>query len=241
MDRCGTLALLLPMGLGPRQSAVGDSRVLLGGPIPAQSDPDSASGKLAVGPAGGGFFTWQIAERWRMNIGISYAFKGATYQQIYRNDTLMPLQIFPGVVDTVPTYYYADAHGKMSLHYLDLPILVEFQPTKHMHIQAGPYLSLLLGGKDAGAANIQIGDGTLFPDTTTTFDNIHEIRRLDYGVCLGGSYALKNGLFFEMRAQRSLRGLYRKGFLASQGLPDIPLYHTQFLVGIGWRFLHRQD
>ena len=42
-------------------------------------------------------------------MGLAYAFKGATYQQLYRNDTMMPLQILPGVVDTVPTYYYADA------------------------------------------------------------------------------------------------------------------------------------
>ncbi len=210
--------------------------VILGGPIPAQSDPDSSSGHLAVGPSLGAFVNYQLAERWRLQVGLAYAFKGATYQQLYRNDTMMPLQILPGVVDTVPTYYYADANGKMSLHYIDLPILVQWRATKHAWIQFGPYLSGLIGGKDAGKADIQIGDGMLFPDTTITFDNIKEIRRLDMGLCLGGSYELDNGLFLEMRAQRSLRGLYRKGFLSSQGLPEIPLYHTQFFVGLGWRF-----
>ena len=210
--------------------------VILGGPIPAQSNPDSSSGNLAIGPSGGLFVSYNLAERWRLQVGVAYAFKGATYQQLYRNDTMMPLQILPGVLDTVPTYYYADASGKMSLHYIDLPILVQWRATRHAWVQFGPYLSGLIGGKDVGKADIQIGDGLLFPDTTITFDNIGEIRRLDMGLCLGGSYELDNGLFFEMRAQRSLRGLYRKGFLSSQGLPDIPLYHTQFFVGLGWRF-----
>jgi Outer membrane protein beta-barrel domain len=210
--------------------------VMLGGPIPASSDPDSSSGNLAVGPSGGVFVQYAVSERWRIQAGLAYAFKGATYQQLYRNDTLMPLQIFPGLIDTVPTYYYADASGEMQLHYLDLPILVQWRAAKGMWVQFGPYLSGLIGGKDAGKANIQIGDGLLFPDTTITFDNFQEIRRLDMGICLGGSYELENGLFFEMRAQRSLRGLYRKGFLASQGLPEIPLYHTQFYLGLGWRF-----
>ncbi len=210
--------------------------VMLGGPIPAESDPDSSSGNLSVGPSGGAFVQYRLSERWQLQLGLAYAYKGASYQQLYRNDTLMPLQIFPGLVDTVPTYYYADASGKMTLHYLDLPLLVKWRAAKGMWVQAGPYCSLLLGGKDAGSADIQIGDGLLFPDTTITFDNIGEIRRLDAGFCLGGSYELDNGLFFEMRAQRSIRGLYRKGFLSSQGLPEIPLYHTQFYVGLGWRF-----
>jgi Outer membrane protein beta-barrel domain len=210
--------------------------VMLGGPIPAESDPDSSSGKLAVGPSGGAFVSYQLAERWRLQVGLAYAYKGASYQQLLRNDTLIPLQILPGVTDTVPTYYYADVHGKMGLHYLDLPILVQWRATKNMWLQFGPYFSALVGGKDAGTIDLQIGDGTIFPDTSTTFDNIQEIRRLDAGLCLGGSFELKNGLFFEMRAQRSLRGLYRKGFLSSQGLAEIPLYHTQFYAGVGWRF-----
>jgi Outer membrane protein beta-barrel domain len=210
--------------------------VILGGPIPATSDPDSSSGKLAVGPSGGAFVSYQLADRWRLQAGLAYAFKGATYQQLYRNDTLMPLELFPGVVDTVPTYYYADANGKMGLHYIDLPVLVQWRAAKHMWVQAGPYFSALLGGKDVGTVDIQIGNGQLFPDTTTVFNNIGEMRRLDLGLCLGGSFELENGFFIELRAQRSLRGLYRKGFLSSQGLPEIPLYHTQFYAGVGWRF-----
>jgi Outer membrane protein beta-barrel domain len=209
---------------------------MYGGPIPAESDPDSSSGKAAFGPSGGAFVSYALSERWRLQVGLDYALKGAQYQQLLRNDTLMPLQILPGVTDTVPTFYYADVQGKMSLHYLDLPLLVQWRATKRMWLQFGPYGSALLGGKDAGTIDIQIGDGTIFPDTTTAFDNIGEIRRIDFGLCLGGSYELDNGLFVEMRAQRSLRGLYRKGFLSSQGLAEIPLYHTQFYLGLGWRF-----
>ncbi|HEX2898490.1 MAG TPA: outer membrane beta-barrel protein [Bacteroidia bacterium] len=210
--------------------------MMLGGPVPSKSNPDSSSGKLAVGPSAGIFLERSMSERWRIHAGIAYAYKGATYQQLYRNDTLMALEIFPGVVDTVPTFYYADVNGKMALHYLDLPILAEWRATKRMWLQGGLYLGALLGGKDAGDIQIQIGDGQLFPDTSTTFDNIQEIQRLDWGLALGGRYEWEQGPFIEFRAQRSLRGLYRKGFLASQGLDEIALYHTQFYFGLGWMF-----
>lgn len=210
--------------------------VMLGGPVPAQSNPDSSSGKLAVGPSAGAFVEYSLSERWRIHAGVAYAYKGATYQQLYRNDTLMPLEIFPGVVDTVPTYYYADVNGKMSLHYLDLPILAEWRATKRMWLQGGMYVSALLGGKDVGDIQIQIGDGQLFPDTSTTFDNIQEIQRIDVGLTLGGRYEWEQGPFIEFRAQRGLRSLYRKGFFASQGLEEVALYHTQFYIGLGWIF-----
>lgn len=230
--------LLLANGLLAQSAWHGGLRggVMLGGPIPSKSNPDSSSGKLAVGPSGGGFVEYGISERFRLQAGLGYAYKGATYQQLYRNDTMMPLQIFPGVVDTVPTFYYANVEGKMALHYLDLPILAEWRATKRMWLQGGVYASALLGGKDAGDIQIQIGDGQLFPDTSTTFDNIHEIQRFDFGVTVGGRYQWGKGPFIEIRAQRSLRSLYRKGFFASQGLAEVALYHTQFYVGVGWTF-----
>ncbi|MEY3443334.1 MAG: hypothetical protein RLZZ519_1615 [Bacteroidota bacterium] len=215
--------------------------VMLGGPIPAVSNPDSSGGKLAVGPSVGGFVEYSLAERWRIQAGLAYAYKGATYQQLYRNDTLMPLEIFPGVVDTVPTFYYADVNGKMALHYLDLPILAEWRATKRMWLQGGVYASALLGGSDKGDIQIQIGNGQVFPDTTTTFNNIQEIQRLDVGVTLGGRYEWEQGPFIEFRAQRSLRSLYRKGFFASQGLDEVALYHTQFYIGLGWIFRGKQE
>ena len=210
--------------------------VMLGGPIPAESDPDSTDGSLAIGPSGGVFLRKEIAPRWQLQAGVNYAFKGATYHQLYRSDTMMAVEIFPGFTDTVPTYFYADVNGKMGLHYLDIPIQARWNIKGGSWLSFGGYVSALLGGKDAGTVDIQIGHGTFFPDTTTAFDNIAEIRRMDAGLVIGGTFELKQGLLFEISAQRSLRGLYRKGFLASQGLPEIPLYQTQFYFGLGWVF-----
>lgn len=219
-----------PVQFGLRAGAI------LGGPVPAKSDPDSSDGSLLVGPGGGAFVAFQAAPRWRFELGLHYAMKGATYQQLYRNDTLMPLEIFPGTVDTVPTYYYANANGRMRLHYLDLPLTAQFSIAKNAWLHLGGYASVLLGGKDVGTVDIQIGDGTVFPDTTISFNNVAEIRRVDAGLTVGGSYELPMGLGFEFRAQRSLVGLYRKGFMSSQGLEEIPLFHTQFYIGLHWRF-----
>lgn len=209
---------------------------MLGGPIPTESNPDSSDGKMAIGPAGGAFARFELKPRFQIQAGLNYAYKGASYHQLYRQDTMMALEIFPGFTDTVPTYYYADVNGKMGLHYLEMPIQARWNIKGGSWISAGGYVAALMGGKDAGTIDIQIGDGTFFPDTTLAYDNIPEIRRIDAGFSLGGTFEFKNGFFIEALAQRSIVGLYRKGFLSSQGLKEIPLYHTQFYFGIGWVF-----
>lgn len=206
--------------------------ITYGGAIPTESDPDSSSGSGRLLPALRFSVARDLGERFRLEAGLTASLRGATYGQLYRNDTLMPLEIFPGVTDTVPTYYLADARGRMDLAYLEMPLLLHWRPTRRMEVFAGPYLGCLVRGQDVGTVQIQIGDGTLFPDTTVRYDNIGAIHRLDHGFCLGGSFVLVEGLHIECMAQRSTRGLYRRGFLASQGLPEVPLYHTQFAVAL---------
>jgi hypothetical protein len=189
-----------------------------------------------LGPMAGFSVNYQLKEKWRLSGGLGYAMKGASYWQDMRRDTMMPLEILPGVTDTVPTYYIAEVEGQMRLHYLEIPVSIQYVFGPHSWLTAGIYGGVLLAGKDVGTSQIQIGDGTLFPDTTLVFDNFPEMNRLDLGFSLGGGYAFESGLFIEMKAQRSIRGVYRKGFLSSQGLVEIPLYHTQFCMSLGWRF-----
>jgi hypothetical protein len=207
-----------------------------GGPIPSKVDPDSSGGKAALGPSLGVFWSMDLGEKWRLNAGLGYAFKGAEYWQTVRQDTMMPMEILPGMHDTVPTYYVADVKGKISLHYLEVPLTLQYKLGKSMWLEGGLYGAFLLAGKDPGTSDIQIGDGTLFPDTVLVFDNFREMNRVDVGFSLGGMYCFKQGLFIELKAQRSIRGLYRKGFLSEQGLEEIPLYHTQMCLSLGWRF-----
>lgn len=210
--------------------------LLFGGPVPAELDVDSADGKPGLGPSVALLLNYQLAPRWRLQAELGYNFKYTRYASIYRADTLMPLELIPGVMDTVPTFYYADVEGKMNLHYLELPVVAQWNVGKRFWLDFGGYAALLLAGSDKGSVRIQIGEGAVFDDTTTTFDNFPEMQSLDYGMIFGGGFTFDSGLRLEIRGTRSLRGLYRKGFFASQGLKEAALFHTHVFFGASWLF-----
>lgn len=210
--------------------------ILGGGPIPNESNPDSSSGSLGVGPSFAVRASFDIGEKWSLHSELGYAFRGATYAQLYRKDTMVTLELIPNVFDTVPSFYYADVNGKMNLHYLELPLFFQYHATQRLRAQGGILPAFLLGGSDKGTAEIQIGEGGVFDDTTTVFNNIGEMNTFDFGVFAGVSYVLPAGFWVEFRGSRSLTRLYQKGFLANRGFENTRLYHTQFYLGVGYRF-----
>jgi len=211
--------------------------LLYGGPIPSTAlNPDSSSGSPGLGPSFAVSAHYALSKKWHLTAELGYAYKGVEYGQLVRQDTMVTLELLPGIVDTVPSFYFADVNGSMKLHYLEIPLMVEFHPNDWMRIKAGFNSALLLGGEDAGTAEIQIGDGGVFQDTTITYENIDGINRLDGGIVLGGGVELPSGWWIEVRGYRSLRNLYKPGYLASQGVREAQLYQTQGYLGVGYRF-----
>lgn len=210
--------------------------ILYGGPIPNEFNPDSSDGQPGIGPSLALTLRYHLSQRVRLMTEIGYSHKSVEYGRLFRKDTLVPIELLPGIMDTVPSFYYADVSGKMSLHYLEIPLLVEYQVSNRVLVRGGLNSSILLGGKDEGSAVIQIGEGGIFEDTTIVFDNINDINRIDLGVTLGGVFHFGKGWYMEIRGYRSLRDLYQKGFLARQGLGDTKLYQTQGYLGLGYWF-----
>ena len=210
--------------------------LLYGGPVPTEINADSSEGKPLVGPSAALWGSWQISEKWSLRAELGYAMKGANYEQIIRNDTNIVLELIPNVFDTLPSFYVAFVEGSMKLHYLELPVFLQFESLPGLDVNLGLNPAVLLGGSDAGEARVQIGEGGLFEDTTTVFENLPEMQRFDLGLMAGATYQFGFGLQLEIRGYRSLRGLYRKGFLDEQGLKGVRMYHTHGYFGVGWRF-----
>lgn len=210
--------------------------ILYGGPIPNQFDPDSTDGNPGIGPSLALTFKYQLSPKVRLIAEVGYALKSVEYGRLFRKDTLVPIELLPGVQDTVPSFYYADVAGSMGLHYLEIPVMVEYALSNRILVRGGINSAILLGGEDVGSAEIQIGEGGIFEDTTVVFDNINDIKRLDLGLTLGGVFQIGKGWYAEIRGYRSLRDLYKKGFLARQGLGDIKLYQTQGYLSLGYWF-----
>lgn len=210
---------------------------LYGGPIPTKIDPDSSDGRPGTGLSAAVWASYEISDRVRVRAELGYAWKGADYSLLIRTDTNVTLELLPGVVDTVPSFYFADVTGSMSLHYLELPIFLQYETLPGLSLDAGINLGFLLGGSDEGTAEIQIGEGGIFEDTLTSFQNYPvDLQSFDFGLLLGATYDFDFGLQLQLRGYRSIRGLYRKGFFDEQGLDGNRMYHTQFYLGAGWRF-----
>lgn len=210
--------------------------LLAGGPIPVISNPDSSSGSLGLGPSVALHLSWQATDKWSLCAELGYAYRGADYSQLYRRDTSVVLELIPGFYDTIPSFYYADVNGTMKLHYLELPVFARFAATERWRAQGGLVPAFLLGGEDAGDARIQIGEGGIFNDTIVGFNNLSQINRFDLAAFAGMAYVFPAGWWIEFRGQRSLIRLYQPGFLAARGFPDQRLYHTQFYLGLGYKF-----
>ena len=210
---------------------------LFGGPIATNVPPDSSEGTPAWGPSGAVWVSYPVTERLRLRAELGYAWKGASYGLTLRQDTNVVIEFLPGVQDTVPSFYVADIAGRMALHYVELPVLLQYAVGWGITADAGVNVAYLVAGQDTGRARIQIGEGGVFEDVVEPFDNYPtELNRLDVGVLAGMSYGFDLGLELQLRGYRSLRDLYRKGFFDEQGLPGNRNFHTQFYLGAGWRF-----
>ena len=146
----------------------------------------------------------------------------------------MLLELIPGRIDTVPSYYRADINGRMRLGYIDIPLLVNFHPTERMRIGLGLQPSLLIAGRDTGTVQVQIGDGTLFPDEYQQYDNYADMKSFALALGLQASYSFPFGLELGIKVDRSLTRQYEKGFFEKRGFDENPMYQTQFAFRVGW-------
>lgn len=96
------------------------------------------------------------------------------------------------------------ADTRLSLHYLNLPVLVRatFGP---LYVEAGPQASLLLGGRQTGSQIISSwGMGPASQEYAIDQPATQGNRRVDAGPCLGVGLTLPAGLGINVRAYQGL-------------------------------------
>ena len=75
--------------------------VAYGGPIPNEVDPDSSQGSPRLGPSLAATFSYQLTPRLQLTAELGYSIKSVDYGRLFRQDTLVPIELLPGIVDTV--------------------------------------------------------------------------------------------------------------------------------------------
>jgi hypothetical protein len=121
-------------------------------------------------------------------------------QYSYERTTLSQASLAVG-----DAYFTADT--RMSLHYLNVPVLLRatFGP---VYIEAGPQASVLLGGRQTGTDYITSwGAGYTTQAYTIDQEAAQDRQRFDVGPCLGLGVQLPAGLGLNVRAYQGLTSL----------------------------------
>ena len=200
-----------------------------GGPIPTEPI-DGASGNPLIGAIAGISFSFPIGERLSFIPGLQYSFRGMDYSQIYTRDTMITID-FNGTSGEVPSYYTAYVDGKMRLHYIDIPLLIGYRIWK-IQMLLGPYVSVLLAGKDAGNVKVVIGSGGVFDDYYEDFDSYPALRKAEIGLMLGSTAPIYKNLGIEIKVTRSFCTLYDLDKLRDNGQGIVKMYNTYFQLGL---------
>ena len=225
--------LLLTIESGIAQSFSVGAGINYGGALPTEK-VDSTSGKPLIGLNTGIAYTIPLSKRFSFTPALYYSFRGLDYGQNFTRDTLFAINI-NGVSAEVPSYYTAFVNGSMRLHYINMPLLFSYRIFK-FNITFGPYLSVLVSGKDAGDVRVVIGEGGILDDYMESFDNFSVIRKLEQGFIIGSQTPIYKNLNLEMKVSRSLFTLYHPDRVIDNGQGIVKMYNTYMEIGLVYQF-----
>ena len=220
--------LLCKPGNGFAQNLSIGAGINYGGPIPTETI-DSTSGKPLIGFSAGVSYSIPISERFSFTPAFYYSYRGLDYSQSFTRDTLFTV-IINGTSGQVPSFYTAYIDGVMRLHYIEFPLLISYR-ILNIQLMFGPYISVLLAGKDSGNVRVVIGSGGFFDDYTDSFSNYYAIRKFEQGIMLGSMAPIYKNLSIEIKASRSFTSLYNLDKLPDRGQGSVKMYNTFVQVG----------
>jgi hypothetical protein len=203
-----------------------------GGPLPTEM-VDSASGSPILGLMAGLTYLIPLNKRFSFSMGLFYSFRGVEYNQSFTRDTMFTV-VFNGVSGQVPSYYTAYVSGSMRLHYIDIPLLVNYRIGK-IQLLFGPYFSVLVAGKDAGDLRVVIGTGVLIDDYADKYNNFKAIRKVEQGFMIGTIMPLYKNFSIESKVSRSLFSLYSPGELPDRGQGGGKMFNTFMHLGLVYK------
>jgi hypothetical protein len=217
------------MGSGFAQNISIGAGVNYGGAIPTEAI-DSTSGKPIIGFSGGVSYSIPLSERFSFLPQLYYSFRGLDYSQSFTRDTLFTV-VINGNSGEVPSFYTAYIDGSMRLHYIDIPLLVTYRILK-FKLMFGPYISVLLGGRDSGNVRVVIGTGGFFDDYTEAYSNYAVIRKFEQGIMIGSTAPIYKNLSIEIKASRSFTTLYNLDKIVDKGQGSVRMYNTYVQLGL---------
>ena len=205
--------------------------VNLGTPIGKAEE--GATGSLGFGPRGGFFLRYNVNSKVSLQPELTYSFKGASFLTPISGDTTIAQEIL-GQIYYLPTFYEGWVDGEFANHYIDIPILGMYYIGDKMSLLLGPYVAYLIKGKNAGLADLEIGDNyTTVEDEI--FDISNQLSQLDYGLVVGANYETFAGLNLGLRLTSGLKSIYKKTY----GEVDGVVRNLYLQASVGYRFFKK--
>lgn len=237
------LVLLATAGLLTMSAANAQVRLGLLGGVTANNQLDhyqgeTSSNQLKVGFNVGGVADIGLGGNWSLQPGLLYVMKGGQQER-----STADVSEAIGVMHT-------EVKDKLSLSYVEMPLLVKYKFNSGLMLGVGPYAAVCvdahttydykvrLNGQDAdnltqkGSANLNIGD-----------DSNDQIHRFDFGATGMIGYQMSNGWFLRGAVDLGMTNIVRSqntnGFANSQPnttTADPVSKNISYLFSVGYMF-----
>ncbi len=106
----------------------------------------------------------------------------------------------------IDTGFDATINGDRKVDYLNLPIMMKYYVMDGLSLEVGPYVGFLLAAKSTQTITDAAGN-TIDAMSWEDEDVKEEYNSIDFGLGLGASYKLNNGLFFTGRYNYGLSNI----------------------------------
>ena len=131
------------------------------------------------------------------------------------------------------------ASEKVTLGYLNLPIMAKYYAKGRFSFEAGPQIGFLLSGKSDYASSVTI-DGETFEESGSV-DVKDRLKTISYGFNLGFGYEFKNHLFLQARYHLGLSNNSKENTNTEEedefmGMNPEKLKNQGFQFSVGYKF-----
>lgn len=132
---------------------------------------------------------------------------------------------------------YANLDERIDLNYLNIPIMLQYVVAKHLRVEMGPQLGILL--KSEGEVILEPNPGSGSEQMKFINDLKESTKTIDFGLNIGGVYELDNRLNFTLRYNLGLTSIgdLEPGEFINTLYTELPNSKNSVLsLGIGYTF-----
>lgn len=180
----------------------------------------------------------QIAPKWAILTGVRLENKGMSTRARVKNYRIeIDNRNDDGTTSRITGVFTGHVKTKVRNSYISIPLLVACKPAPRWEIKMGPYLSFLTGGTFNGNAfdgYIRENDptGEKIEVTSAVYDFSAELRKVNWGIGLGGEWRAYRHLNIYTDLAWGLNPVFKKNF-DSMAFHLYPIYAN---IGFGYVF-----